>query len=61
MDNIFSNFIHSGVERIDRRAYGYVFPLLILRKYNTQANGVIHGERSTGPSRDEMIEMVLLF
>jgi len=59
MDNSFSDFICSGVERIDGRVYGRVFPYYYYG--STQANGVIHGERSTGVGSEGMIEMVLLF
>lgn len=32
IENAFSNFTCRGVERIDGRLYGQVFPLLLLRK-----------------------------
>jgi len=40
--------------------YGHVVTLLLLLKYRTQANGVIHGEKWTSVGRDGMIEMVSL-
>jgi len=39
-ENSFNDFICSGVKRIEGRLYGHVFPVLLLRKYRTQANRV---------------------
>jgi len=60
MDNGVRDFISSEAEKTDKRAYGYVFSTLILRKYLV-GKSVIQGERPTGVGSDAMVEMVLLF
>jgi len=59
MDNGVRDIISSEAEQTDKRAYGYVFSTLILRKY--AGKSVIQGERPTCVGSDAMVEMVLLF
>ena len=58
-NNGVSDFICPGDERTDGRVCGRAFPLLSSYHGGTQANRVIHRERSTGVGSDGVTEMVL--
>lgn len=58
-DNTFRDFIRPGVERIDG---GFMIVSFLYYYYGSrQANGVVHGEKSTCIAGGEVIKMVLVF
>jgi len=61
LQNVFSDCIYSGVRMIDRQFHGHVFPSLLLRKHDRQANGCTHGKKSVGVGSDGAIKIISLY